>query len=183
VHPFSPDIVHRICQQCKLTIPIVRLALTSFLNNYITLETDSNSLAAQFEPLMVTLQNLIVNKGQNNVARINLETIIKLVEKYPEARSAELLMKISKTKFQNLAIVLLTVSDEETKEVVFEVEEAIIDKTIWSLQGAFFELFSMEVLYQLAQGIEYRKTSIIERSLKILSKIVEFAPKPVLKKL
>jgi len=75
-------------------------------------------------------------------AQSNLHSILRLISKFPENMGKELLSKVEKTKLQDTLIVVLTVSNEKTKEIVYEIEEAIIDKCIHELGPEFFSLFS-----------------------------------------
>lgn len=53
------------------------------------------------------------------------------MNKFPESMAQELLNKIEKTKLQDTLIVVLTVGNDKTKSIVYEIEEAIIDKCIY----------------------------------------------------
>ena len=81
---------------------MAKSSVSAFLNNYIICETNEQNIATLFEPIMSTLQFLMVKcKGHNNkYLKFNLEIMIALIEKYPEMREAELLTKISKCQLQ-----------------------------------------------------------------------------------
>lgn len=60
---------------------------------------------------------------------------------------------LRKCKLQNLLLILLSVALEDVKVKVYEIEQAIIDKSVYGLKAQLFEYVEEDVIDKIAEGL------------------------------
>lgn len=91
------------------------------VNNYTKIEEDSQNLVALFDDIVQTMMHLYMQSKsyEQKYSMYCFNALTVLVSKYPDNLGRELLGRVERSKMQDLMMVILAVSGENTKELVY----------------------------------------------------------------